>query len=146
MPKPLAYKARPSPHHATAWLVEAIDEQGFRWVLFQGDYCERAAKEYAAWKNGEANREAMEKTRLDNLDRAFKASARDRELASALTRYSLIPGAASQLITLLRPHCDMRYEGGRVVVKLCDTSVEEALRVMFTWDKYKHFLRPGAMT
>jgi hypothetical protein len=84
-----------------------------------------------------------ETRKLQERDRAFKASLRDRELASALAQHSLLPGAARQLLALVRDQFDVHDEGGQVAVKSRGFDpVDEAVRQILAQPEYAHFLRP----
>ncbi|MDB5350776.1 MAG: hypothetical protein JWN86_2023 [Planctomycetota bacterium] len=85
------------------------------------------------------------------LERAYKAAIRDRELATALAGRSLVPGAAAQLIKLWREDFDVYESDGELRVTARDgRDVSKAVGERLAEAEYAHFCpstsRGGAMT
>jgi len=79
--------------------------------------------------------------RTADLERAYKAAVRDRELATALAGRQLVPGAAAQLIKLWREDFDVYEEAGEVRVAARDgRSVSKAVADRLAEGEYSHFM------
>jgi hypothetical protein len=79
------------------------------------------------------------------MERAFKAAIRDRELATALAGRPLLPGAAVQLIKLWRDDFDVIEEGGEFLVSARDgRPVAKAVGERLSEAEYAHFSPPSS--
>jgi hypothetical protein len=79
------------------------------------------------------------------MERAFKAAIRDRELATALAGRPLLPGAAVQLIKLWRDDFDVFEEGGEFHVTARDgRPVAKAVSERLSEAEYAHFSPPSS--
>jgi hypothetical protein len=85
---------------------------------------------------------AAETIKLQERDRAFKSSLRDREIAAALASHPLVSGAARQLLALVRDQFDVHDEAGQLVVKSRGFEpVDQAVKALLATAEYAHFLR-----
>jgi len=83
--------------------------------------------------------------RVDDLERAYRAALRDKELATALAGKPLIPGAAAQLIKLWREDFDVYDEGGERRVAARDgRPVIQAVAELLAGPEYAHFCHPSS--
>lgn len=90
-------------------------------------------------------REVQEReSRLSNLERTFRATLLEKEVTTALASFPLVPGAAKQLTTLLRPEFEVIEAGGqfRVQTRTLE-SVSEFLKSRLNSSEYEHFLKPS---
>jgi hypothetical protein len=79
------------------------------------------------------------------MERAFKAAIRDRELATALAGRPLLPGAAVQLIKLWRDDFDVIEVGGEFIVSARDgRPVARAVGERLSEAEYAHFSPPSS--
>lgn len=90
-----------------------------------------------------AREEDARDRRAAELERAYKAAVRDRELATALAGRPLVPGAAAQLIKLWREDFDVHEEGGELRVTARDgRPVARAVVERLAEAEYAHFCPP----
>jgi hypothetical protein len=90
-------------------------------------------------------REVSERdTRIAHLDRTFKSTLLEKELATALSSFPLVPGAAKQLTALLRDEFEVAESNGqfRVQTRTLE-AVSDFLRDQLTGPEYEHFLKPS---
>jgi hypothetical protein len=79
------------------------------------------------------------------LERAYKAALRDRELATALVGKPLVPGAAAQLIKLLRDDFEIVDENGEIRVLARDgRAVDQAVAERLAGPEFAHFCLPSS--
>jgi hypothetical protein len=79
------------------------------------------------------------------LERAYKSALRDRELATALVGKPLVPGAASQLIKLLRDDFEVVDEDGEIRVLARDgLPVDQAVSARLAGPEFAHFCLPSS--
>jgi hypothetical protein len=79
------------------------------------------------------------------LERAYKAALRDRDLATALIGKPLVPGAAAQLIKLLRDDFEIVDEDGEIRVLARDgRAVERAVAERLAGPEFAHFCLPSS--
>jgi len=79
------------------------------------------------------------------LERAYKAAVRDRELATALVGKPLVPGAASQLIKLWRDDFEVIDEDGEIQVLAKDgRGVDQAVLDRLNGPEFAHFCLPSS--
>jgi hypothetical protein len=86
---------------------------------------------------------AARERRLAELERAFMAAVRDRELATALAGRPLVAGAAAQLIKLWRDDFDAYEEGG--AYKVASKDGRPVSQVVGEWlgaPEFAHFCLP----
>jgi hypothetical protein len=77
------------------------------------------------------------------LERAYKAALRDRELATALVGKPLVPGAATQLIKLWRDEFDVVDEDGEIRILTRDgRGVDQAVAERLSGPEFAHFCLP----
>lgn len=100
------------------------------------------------WKAREADHsreiEARERKAAD-LERAYKAALRDRELATALVGKPLVPGAAAQLIKLWRDDFEVVDDEGEIQVLARDgRAVEQAVLDRLNGPDFAHFCLPSS--
>lgn len=98
------------------------------------------------WKSREAShaREiAAREQKAAELERAYKAALRDRELATALVGKPLVPGAAAQLIKLWRDDFEVIDEDGEIRVLARDgRAVDQAVLDRLNGPEFAHFCLP----
>jgi len=83
--------------------------------------------------------------RSTELERAYKAALRDRELATALIGKPLVPGAATQLIKLFRDDFEVVDEDGEIRVLARDgRAVEQAIAERLAGPEFAHFCLPSS--
>ena len=81
--------------------------------------------------------------RLAELETAFKAAVRDRELATALAGKPLVAGAATQLIKLWRDEFDAYEDGGGFKVASRDgRTVAQTVNEWLGAAEFSHFCLP----
>ena len=79
------------------------------------------------------------------LERAYKAALRDRELATALVGKPLVPGAASQLIKLWRDDFEVVDEDGEIRILAKDgRAVDQAVTDRLNGPDFAHFCLPSS--
>ncbi len=79
------------------------------------------------------------------LERAYKAALRDRDLATALVGKPLVPGAAGQLIKLWRDDFEVIDEGGSIRVFSKDgRAVDQAVLDRLEGPEFAHFCLPSS--
>jgi len=79
------------------------------------------------------------------LERAYKAALRDRELATALVGKPLVPGAATQLIKLLRDDFEVVDEDGEIRILARDgRGVDQAVAERLAGPEFAHFCLPSS--
>lgn len=79
------------------------------------------------------------------LERAYKAALRDRELATALVGKPLVPGAASQLIKLWRDDFEVVDEDGEIRILARDgRGVDLAVADRLNGPDFAHFCLPSS--
>ena len=79
------------------------------------------------------------------LERAYKAALRDRELATALVGRPLVPGAAAQLIKLWRDDFEVVDEDGSIRILAKDgRSVDQAVLDRLAGPDFAHFCLPSS--
>jgi hypothetical protein len=100
------------------------------------------------WKAREAahSREiATREQKAAELERAYKAALRDRELATALVGKPLVPGAAAQLIKLWRDDFEVVDEDGEIQILARDgRRVEQAVLDRLNGPEFAHFCLPSS--
>jgi hypothetical protein len=75
-----------------------------------------------------------------DLERAYKAALRDRELATALAGKPLVPGAATQLIKLWRDDFEVVDEDGSIRIMARDgRGVDQAVAERLAGPEFAHF-------
>ncbi len=110
--------------------VDALDEHAEATRAREADH----ARELAA-----KDRKAAE------LEHAYKAALRDRELATALVGKPLVPGAAAQLIRLLRDEFEVVDEGGSIRILARDgRDVARAVADHLAGPEFAHFCLPSS--
>jgi len=83
--------------------------------------------------------------RLADLERAYKAAVRERELATALSGRPLVAGAAAQLIKLWRDEFEVEGEEGDLRVRSRDgRGVGTAVNDWLARPEYSHFCLPSS--
>ena len=81
--------------------------------------------------------------KLDELQTAYRAALRDRELASALAGKPLVGGAATQLIKLWRDDFDVYEEAGEFKIAARDgRSTAQWVADRLNGSEYAHFCLP----
>jgi hypothetical protein len=100
-----------------------------------------------AWRAREAALErelAVLERKAAEWRRAFGQALRERELATALSGKSLVPGAAAQLLKLLRDDFDVYEEGGEFKVASRDgRAVAQVVAERLNEREYAHFCQPS---
>jgi hypothetical protein len=80
-----------------------------------------------------------------DLERAYKAALRDRELATALVGKPLVAGAAAQLIKLWRDDFEVVDEDGEIRILARDgRGVEQAVAERLAGPEFAHFCLPSS--
>ncbi len=80
-----------------------------------------------------------------DLEKAYRAAVRDRELATALAGRSLVPGAAAQLIKLWRDDFDVHEADGELRVTARDgRTVAKAVAERLGEAEFAHFCPPAS--
>jgi hypothetical protein len=88
---------------------------------------------------------AARERKLTELERAYKAAIRDRELATALVGKPLVPGAAGQLIKLWRDDFEVVDDEGEVRVLARDgRAIERAVADRLEGPEFAHFCLPSS--
>ena len=88
---------------------------------------------------------ASREQKAAELDRAYKGALRDRDLATALVGRPLVPGAAAQLIKLLRDDFEVVDEAGEIrVVSRDGRGVDESLGERLAGPEFAHFCLPSS--
>ena len=83
--------------------------------------------------------------RSAELERAYKAALRDRELATALVGKALVPGAATQLISLWRDAFEVVDDDGAIrVVSKEGQAVDRAVADRLSSPEFAHFCLPSS--
>ncbi len=78
-------------------------------------------------------------------ERAFKSALRDREVATALAGKPLVPGAATQLISLWRDEFSVHEERGEFCVCSRDgRPIAQAVTEMLASTEFAHFCQPSS--
>jgi hypothetical protein len=79
------------------------------------------------------------------LERAYKAALRDRELATALVGKPLVSGAATQLIKLWRDDFEVIDDDGAIRITARDgRSVDQAVAERLAGPEFAHFCLPSS--
>jgi hypothetical protein len=79
------------------------------------------------------------------LERAYKAALRDRELATALIGKPLVPGAATQLIKLLRDDFEVVDDDGEIrIVSKDGRGLDQAVAERLAGLEFAHFCLPSS--
>ena len=79
------------------------------------------------------------------LERAYKAALRDRELATALVGKPLVPGAAAQLIKLWRDDFEVVDEDGEIRILSRDgRAVDQTVANRLNGPEFAHFCLPSS--
>jgi hypothetical protein len=103
------------------------------------------AGEWEAREAAHAREIAARERKAVELERAYKAALRDRELATALVGKPLVPGAASQLIKLWRDDFEVIDEDGEIRVLARDgRSVDQAVLERLNGPEFAHFCLPAS--
>ena len=80
-----------------------------------------------------------------DLERAYKAALRDRELATALVGKPLVAGAAAQLIKLWRDDFEVVDEDGEIRILARDgRAVDQAVAERLAGAEFAHFCLPSS--
>ena len=88
---------------------------------------------------------AAREQKVTELERAYRAALRDRELATALAGKPLVPGAAAQLIKLWRDDFDALEESGEHRVYSRDgRPIQQAIADRLADPEYAHFCLPSS--
>ncbi len=88
---------------------------------------------------------AAREQKATELERAYKAALRDRELATSLVGKPLVPGAAAQLIKLLRDDFEVVDEDGEIRVLARDgRAVDRAVAERLAGPEFAHFCLPSS--
>ena len=88
---------------------------------------------------------AVRDRKVADWERAFKTALKEKELAAALAGRPLVPGAASQLIKLLRDEFDVFDDDGEFRVAARDgRPVSKAVGEMLAAPEFGHFCRPSS--
>ena len=94
---------------------------------------------------GLAQELAARDRKVAELERAYRAALRDRELATALAGKPLVAGAAAQLIKLWRDDFDVYEEDGEYRVTARDgRAVDQAVAERLAGAEYAHFCLPSS--
>lgn len=89
------------------------------------------------------NELALRETRVVALEKKFRETLRDRELATALAGRPLVPGAATQLIKLWQDDFDVYEERGEYRVSSNDgRNVAKAVADRLASSEFAHFCLP----
>ena len=97
-------------------------------------------------RDAEHSREVADNERRSSaLERSYKAALLDRELATALAGRPLVPGAATQLISLLRDAFEVIDDDGVIrVVSREGRSVDQAVADRLAGAEFAHFCLPSS--
>jgi hypothetical protein len=88
---------------------------------------------------------AVRDQKATELERAYRAALRDRELATALAGKALLPGAAAQLVKLWRDDLDVHEIDGEYTVTARDgRSVGPTVNDWLACTEYAHFCLPSS--
>ncbi len=88
---------------------------------------------------------AEEHRRARQWERDCKVALKEKELATALTGRPIVPGAASQLVTLWRDELEVIDEGDQLrVVTREGKPVADAVSSWLARPEYAHFCRPSS--
>jgi hypothetical protein len=86
---------------------------------------------------------AAREQKAADLERAYKAALRDRELATALVGKPLVAGAAAQLIKLWRDDFEVVDDGGEIQILARDgRGVDQAVAERLAGAEFAHFCLP----
>jgi hypothetical protein len=106
---------------------------------------EDLAEEWKAREVAHSREIAAREQKAAELERAYKAALRDRELATALIGKPLVPGAASQLIKLWRDDFEVVDEDGEIQVVARDgRGVDQAVLDRLNGPEFAHFCLPSS--
>jgi hypothetical protein len=88
---------------------------------------------------------AAREQKAAELERAYKAALRDRELATALVGKPLVAGAAAQLIKLWRDDFEVVDDDGEIQILARDgRGVEQAVAERLSGAEFAHFCLPSS--
>ena len=88
---------------------------------------------------------AAREQKATELERAYKAALRDRELATSLVGKPLVPGAAAQLIKLWRDDFEVVDEDGEIRVLARDgRGIDQAVAERLAGPEFAHFCLPSS--
>ena len=88
---------------------------------------------------------ATREQKATELERAYKAALRDRELATSLVGKPLVPGAAAQLIKLWRDDFEVFDEDGEIRILARDgRGVDQAVAERLAGPEFAHFCLPSS--
>ncbi len=88
---------------------------------------------------------AAREQKSSELERAYKAALRDRELATALVGKPLVPGAALQLIKLWRDDFEVIDEDGQIRILARDgRAVDKTIESRLAGTEFAHFCLPSS--
>ena len=103
------------------------------------------AEELKAREAAHSREIAAREQKATELERAYKAAVRDRELATALVGKPLVPGAAAQLIKLWRDDFEVVDEDGEIQVLARDgRGVDQAVLDRLNGPDFAHFCLPSS--
>jgi hypothetical protein len=103
------------------------------------------AEEWKARETAHSREIADREQKTAELERAYKAALRDRELATALVGKPLVPGAAAQLIKLWRDDFEVVDEDGEIQVLARDgRGVDQAVLDRLNGPDFAHFCLPSS--
>ena len=110
-------------------------------ALARSEFAETLRSRDAAHSREIASREQ----KAVELERAYKAALRDRELATALVGKPLVPGAASQLIKLWRDDFEVVDEDGEIRILARDgRAVGQEVADRLNGPEFAHFCLPSS--